>query len=134
MLDHLAGPHQLERSILERQRAVEWDEPEVPVRMPGARPDECGLCDLHADRNRARVGQRPGELTGPRTHFQRAIPGTHRTAQKREPALERGRLELGRQALPQILVVVPDRPTVPRKGFRPATERHFRWRVGYSAR
>ena len=38
VLDHLAGPHEVERAVLERQRAIERDEAEVELRMPGARP------------------------------------------------------------------------------------------------
>jgi glycosyltransferase involved in cell wall biosynthesis len=88
--------------------------------MPGAGPLERRLGHLDPGRIGTRLGQRRGELAPAAADVERTIAGADRAAQKRKPPRERRRLELGGQPLPQILVVVPDRATVPRPRFRSA--------------
>jgi hypothetical protein len=135
VLDHLAGPDYVERVVIERQRPVDRNETEIERRVAGPRPLERRLCDVDADRLGARLRECGGEVAGAAAEVKRAVAGAYLVAQEPEPAFELRRLELVRQPLPKILVVVPDgatvSPALPLDGpGRVGISRHFRPRTG----
>ncbi len=62
VLDHFAGPDELERTVPERKRTIEGDPDKVQRGVPPARPDQCRLGDVRADDGIDRLGQHPGEM------------------------------------------------------------------------
>ena len=63
---------------------------------------------------RAGLRERRRELPRPAPDVERPVAGANLAPQEREPALERGRVELVRETLPQVFVIVPDRSNLSR--------------------
>ena len=118
VLDHLARPDQVERVVLERQRAVDGREPEVERWVVGARPGEGRLGHIDPDRLRAGLRQHRSEIAGAATEIERPVAGADFGPQEPGAKLERRRFQIVGEALPQVFEVVPDRATVPWPGPR----------------
>jgi hypothetical protein len=118
VLDHLARPDEVERVVLERQRALDGGEPEVERRVVGARPGESPLGHIDPDRLRALLCQHRGEIAGSATEIERPVAGADFGPQEPGAKLERRRFQVVGEALPEVFEVVPDRATVPWPGPR----------------
>src|SRR5438270_12818982 len=55
MLNHLAGPHEVEGAVLERQGTIERSEQKANLRMGKPRTAQRGLGDVDSDGLRARL-------------------------------------------------------------------------------
>jgi len=84
---------------------------------------EGGFSHVHPDRASTGSSERRAELSRPAAHIQNPIAGRDLRQQKAQPALEQRRLQRVRQALPQVLVVLPDRGTVTRQTVSPDIRR-----------
>src|SRR5207249_3358483 len=76
VLDHLAGPDDVERPVVERQRPFEWHQPEVELGMDGTGTSDRRLRDIHPDRRRSepcKLGREPAIAAA---EIQYPTPGT----------------------------------------------------------
>jgi hypothetical protein len=112
VLDHLTRPHELERTVLERQRTIERHANEVNTGIALAGSKQRRLRDVCADYARARFRERRRELPGAAAEIEHSLAAPRLAEQERTPAREPLGLEPVRQSLPQILVVLLHDATV----------------------
>ncbi|MGA2009490.1 MAG: O-antigen ligase family protein [Solirubrobacteraceae bacterium] len=107
VLDHLAGPDDVEGPVVDRERAVDRRPGEAQLRVRAARASQRGLGHVDPEHLGARSGQRGGQLTRTAAEVEHAVAGPHVGQRERPPQREVGGPQVGGQPLPQLLVVVP---------------------------
>ena len=122
VLDHLAGPHQVERAVLQGQRPVDRRKLEVQLRVAAAGSAQRRFGDVEAERARAGTGEHGRQVALPAAEVQHAITWVHVRQGEGGPERKVGGLELIGQPLPELLVVVAHRGnlTAPVTGSRMA--------------
>ncbi len=124
VLDHLAGPDELEGVVLEGQRTFEGDEAEVKPRMPSLGAGYRGLGHLGADRLRPGLGQGGREPALSRSQIEHPLARPGLAEQEGATQFLVRRRQIWRQPLPELLVVVTHAATVPsgRRSYAQAVE------------
>ena len=97
-------------AVVERERPVRLEQPQVGAGRVAARALERRLGDLHADRVGARVAQRGDEAARAAAEVEHALAGPRLGEQQRPPALPRPRLGILRRVRPEGFVVGAHRP------------------------
>lgn len=117
VLDDLAGPHHIKRAVGERERAVDRHELELQRGVAPAGSGQRRLRDVGGGHPRSGPGEVGREIARAAAEIQDPFPRGH--AGQREPPsrAEIGRIELRRQALPQLVVVLLHHVNVPGRGL-----------------
>ena len=88
MLEHLRAPHEVDRRVLERDRPVGLQQPQVGARRDGAGALQRGLGDLHAHGVRPGVAQRGHEAPGAAAEVEHPLAAPRLAEQQRAAAAD----------------------------------------------
>jgi len=105
VLNHLARPDKLERAIREGQRPLRLDAAQIDPRAAGPRPLKRRRSHVDPDRLATGGGDRRGQLARAAADIQHALAGTHVRGEEAPAQLQVCRVQLARQAAPELLVV-----------------------------